>query len=203
MTNASDRIIDLYERTAALWDAERCRVRLDGERRWFRRFLGHVRPGAEVLDIGCGSGRPIAADLVAAGHTITGVDSAPSLIAMCRQRFPTQDWIIADMRRLDLGRVFGGIVAWHSLFHLTPDVQRSMFPRFARHAAPGAPLLFTSGPARSVRIGSWQGEPLYHASLDAGDYEDLLAANGFELIDHLLEDAQCSGATIWMAKRAG
>lgn len=65
-----------------------------------------------------------------------------------------------------------------------------------------APLLFTSGPARSARIGSWQGEPLYHVSLDAGDYQDLLAANGFELIDHRVEDAQCGGATIWMAKRA-
>lgn len=138
MTNASDRIIDLYERTATLWDAERRRVQLDGEREWFKRFLGHVRPGAAVLDIGCGSGEPIAADLVARCHPVTGVDSAPSLIAMCRQRCPMRDWIIADMRRLDLGRVFGGIVAWHSLFHLTQDDQRSMFPRFARHAAPGA-----------------------------------------------------------------
>lgn len=202
MSEASDRIIDLYERTAALWDAERVRHRLDGERKWLQRFLGHVAPGSGVLDLGCGSGEPIAADIVAAGHPVTGVDSATSFIALCRQRFPDQDWIVADMRRLDLGRVFGGIVAWHSMFHLRPEDQELMFPQFAQHAAPGAPLMFTSGPERGVRIGAWQGEPLYHASLDTGEYEALLKRNGFEVIDHVVEDADCGGATIWMAKRA-
>lgn len=201
MSTASDRIIDLYERTATLWDTERHRHRLDGERMWIQRFLSHVRPGAGVLDIGCGSGEPIAADIVAAGHPVTGVDSAPSFIALCRHRFPAQEWIVADMRKLDLGRSIGGILAWHSMFHLTPEDQERMFPLFARHAAPGAPLMFTSGPERGVRIGSWQGEPLYHASLNSSEYEALLAENGFEIIDHMVEDAQCGGATIWLAKR--
>lgn len=105
------------------------------------------------------------------------------------------------MRRIDCGGVFGGILAWHSMFHLVPEDQELMFPRFARYAAPGAPLMFTSGPERSVRIGAWQGEPLYHASLDASEYEVLLARNGFQLIDHVVEDVHCGGATIWMAKR--
>jgi trans-aconitate methyltransferase len=201
MSTESDRIIDLYERTATLWDAERHRHRLDSERRWIKRFLSHVSPGAAVLDLGCGSGEPIAADIVAAGHPVTGVDSAPSFIATCRHRFPEQEWILADMRQLDLGRAFGGILAWHSMFHLTQEDQEQMFLRLARHAAPGAPLMFTSGPERGVRIGSWQGEPLYHASLDAREYEALLATNGFEIIDHVVEDAQCGGATIWLAKR--
>lgn len=202
MNTASDRIIDLYERTATLWDTERHRHRIDGERRWIQRFLSHVTPGAGVLDLGCGSGEPIAADIVAAGRPATGIDSAPSFISLCQHRFPEQEWIVADMRQLDLGRIFGGILAWHSMFHLTPEDQESMFPLFARHAAPGAPLMFTSGPERGVRIGSWQGEPLYHASLDTSEYNALLAKNGFEVIDHVVEDAQCGGATVWLAKRA-
>src|SRR6478609_1346797 len=153
MSTASDDIIDLYERTATLWDAERHRHRVDGERMWIQRFLSHVRPGAGVLDLGCGSGEPIAADIVAAGHPVTGIDSAPSFIALCRHRFPGQEWIVADMRQLDLGRTFGGILAWHSMFHLTPDDQGQMFPLLARHAVSGAPLMFTSGPERGVRIG--------------------------------------------------
>ena len=34
------------------------------------------------------------------GYGLTGVDSSPSLIAMCRKRFPDQEWIVADMREL-------------------------------------------------------------------------------------------------------
>ena len=43
-----------------------------------------------------------------------------------------------------------------------------MFPRFAAHAQPGAPLMFTSGSEAGEAIGEWQGEPLYHASLEPG-----------------------------------
>lgn len=199
----SDNIIDVYERNAAAWDEDRQHRRPDGERQWIKRFVDTAEPGADVLDLGCGSGEPIVPDLLAAGHAVTGVDSSPSLIALCRRRFPQQDWIVADMRRLHLGRRFGGILAWHSLFHLAPDDQELMFPIFARHLAPGAPLMFTSGLRRDVTVGCWRGEPLYHASLDPGEYETLLEKNGFLLIDHVAEDVNCGGATIWMAKRAG
>jgi SAM-dependent methyltransferase len=201
MGTPSDDIIDLYERNAAAWDEDRQHRRPDGEGQWIRRFVDDAKPGARVLDLGCGSGEPIAADLVAAGHAVTGVDASPSLIALCRRRFPQQEWIVADMRRLDLDRRFGGVLAWHSLFHLAPDDQELMFPIFARHLAPGAPLMFTSGQRRGVTVGRWRGEPLYHASLDPGAYETLLEKNGFLLIDHVVEDVSCGGATVWMAER--
>ncbi|GIL38269.1 class I SAM-dependent methyltransferase [Roseiterribacter gracilis] len=199
---SADDVINIYERNAAGWDADRQHRRPDGEASWIKRFVAAAAPGSRILDLGCGSGEPIARDLLAAGCAVTGVDSSPSLIALCQQRFPQQDWIVADMRRLDLRRRFGGIVAWHSLFHLTQDEQASMFPIFAQHAAPGAPLLFTSGSKRDVTIGTWRGEALYHASLDASDYEALLASSGFTLIDHVVEDAACGGATVWLSLRS-
>ncbi|EXI77463.1 MAG: hypothetical protein AW10_03817 [Candidatus Accumulibacter appositus] len=58
------------------------------------------------------------------------------------------------------GWTFLALVAWDSFFHLSHDDQRRMFPSFARHAAPGALLLFTSGPAHGESIGSSRGEPL-------------------------------------------
>lgn len=200
MGRLPDDVIDVYERNAAAWDEDRQRHRPEGERWWITRFADIAAPGTELLDLGCGSGEPIVPELLAAGHTVTGVDSSPSLIALCRQRFPGQAWIVADMRRLDLGRRFGGILAWHSLFHLDPDAQARMFPVFARHLAPGAPLMFTSGPRRGVSVGRWRDEALYHASLGPGEYETLLESNGFQVIDHVEEDERCGGATVWLAQ---
>jgi hypothetical protein len=91
-------------------------------------------------------------------------------------------------------------MAWHSFFHLTPDDQRAMFPVFARHAAPGAALMFTSGPEHGERVGDYRGDPLYHASLAPAEYEALLAANGFRLLSYVPEDRTCGGATVWLAK---
>ena len=76
-----------------------------------------------------------------------------------------------------------------------------MFPVFARHAAPGALLLFTSGPHAGVAMGEIYGHALYHASLDSSEYENLLAAQGFRVLQHRAEDPDCGGHTVWLAQR--
>ena len=75
-----------------------------------------------------------------------------------------------------------------------------MFPIFRKHAAPEAALMFTSGPSHGEAIGSFQGEALYHASLAPEEYERLLAANGFDVVDHVAEDQSCGGHTVWLAR---
>lgn len=198
MTSPADAIIDLYQRHAATYDGLRGKQLVEGP--WLARFRALLAPGAAILDIGCGTGQPIARHFMEQGHAVTGVDSAPAMIALCRARFPESGWQVADMRRLALGRRFHGLIAWDSFFHLTPEDQRGMFPVFAAHAAPGAALLFTSGPAHGEAIGTFEGEPLYHGSLASREYRALLAENGFSVIDHVVEDPNCGGHTIWLAQ---
>lgn len=196
---SSEAIVGLYERHARQFDADRSRSLF--EKPWLDRFLALLRPGGTILDLGCGSGEPIARYLADAGFAVSGVDASPSMVAMCRERFPQAEWIVADMRGLALGRRFDGLIAWDSFFHLARDEQRAMFPRFAAHAAPGAALLFTSGPADGEAIGSYGGEPLYHASLAPDEYERLLAQNGFRVAAHVPEDSACGNHTVWLARR--
>jgi 2-polyprenyl-3-methyl-5-hydroxy-6-metoxy-1,4-benzoquinol methylase len=194
------RVIDLYERRASEWDLDRTKAL--SEKAWLDRFAALLRPGASVLDMGCGSGEPIASYLVQQGFAVTGVDAARNMIEMCRSRFPAHEWRVDDMRQLHLGRTFDGLIAWDSTFHLTPEDQEAMFPIFARHARAGAALMFTSGPDHGEAIGSWRGEELYHASLSAAEYRTALAENGFEIIDHVVEDESCGGRTVWLAQAA-
>lgn len=191
--------MSLYERHARAFDRERGKNLF--ERGWLDRFRAVAGAGSSILDIGCGAGEPIAGYLIAAGHDVTGIDSSETMIALCRARFPTQSWVVADMRGLDLGRRFNGILAWDSFFHLTQDEQRAMFAIFAAHVEDGGALMFTSGPRAGEVVGSFQGEALYHASLDPEDYERLLAAHGFDVVDHVAEDATCGVRTIWLARQ--
>lgn len=195
----ADRIVGLYERHAHAFD--RLRSKHLFERSWIDRFVEQLAEGAHVLDVGCGSGEPMAASLLERGMKATGIDSSPTLIGLCRERLPAGEWHVADMRDLSLGRTFDGILAWHSLFHLTPDAQRAMFPLFAAHASGGGALMFTSGTSEGVAMGTFEGEPLYHASLSSDEYRSLLAENGFEVIAHVAEDPECGGATVWLARK--
>ncbi|NOJ49481.1 class I SAM-dependent methyltransferase [Bradyrhizobium archetypum] len=194
------RIIDLYQRKASDWIRSRARTKLI-EKPWLDRFCALLPPAAALLDLGCGSAEPMAAYLIGLGHPVAGVDSSPTMIDACRKRFPKQEWIVADMRKLALRRTFSGVLAWDSFFHLCHDDQRRMFPVFAAHAAPNAALMFTTGPAHGETIGHFAGESLYHASLDPAEYRSLLDRNGFRVISHVVEDPDCGGHTIWLAQR--
>src|SRR5690606_31614427 len=134
------------------------------------------------------------------GFRVVGVDSSPTLIAKCRSRFPEAEWLVADMRKLSINRTFDGLIAWDSFFHLSHQDQRGMFAIFRAHVSPGAPLLFTTGPDHGEAIGSFEGESLYHASLAPGEYRTLLAANGFKVLDHVIEDQNCGRHTLWLAQ---
>jgi SAM-dependent methyltransferase len=193
-------IIDLYQRKAQDWIESRARSSLF-EKPWLDRFRALLPPAGPVLDLGCGSAEPMARYLIELGHAVAGVDSSPAMIDACRRHFPAQEWLVADMRKLSLQRQFSGILAWDSFFHLCHDDQRQMFPVFRAHAAPNAALMFTSGPADGEAIGSFGGEPLYHASLDAAEYRSLLDRNGFRVVAHVVEDPDCGGHTIWLAQR--
>ena len=195
-----ERIASLYEENAAAWDRQRGRDL--HERPWLDRFTALLPDGGSILDLGCGSGEPVARYLIERGFALTGLDASETLIGLCRERFPGQEWIVADMRSLDLGRPFDGILAWHSFFHLSADNQREMFVRLAAHAKPSSALMFTSGPEAGEAIGEWQGEPLFHASLDPAEYDALLRDNGFAVVERRLRDPECGEATVWLARKA-
>jgi Methyltransferase domain len=143
---------------------------------------------------------PVALHMAAHGFHITSVDSSPTLISLCRSRMPDQEWIVSDMRSLALDRRFGGVLAWDSFFHLTHDDQRRMFQMFRAHSAADGILMFNAGFSQGEAVGSYRGDPLYHASLDPSEYEGLLANSGFKLIEHSINDPAKGGRIFWLAR---
>lgn len=199
MVDASNDVIKLYNDHGA--DFDRLRGRSLAEKPWLDRFTSLLPQGGSILDIGCGSGEPIAGYFIGNGYDVTGIDTSYPLIEICRTRFPEKRWVVADMRELVLSCRFDGLIAWHSFFHLKADDQRRMFGIFRQHANDGAALMFTAGPGHGEATGTLQGKPLYHASLAREEYESLLAAHGFLLLDHIVNDPDCGAATIYLARR--
>jgi hypothetical protein len=134
----------------------------------------------------------------ARGLRVTGVDASPTMISLCQSRLPDHEWMMADMRRLSLRRRFDGILAWDSFFHLDHGDQRQMFKVFAEHSTERAVLMFNTGPELGEAIGSYRGDPLYHASLAPDEYVALAGAIGFEVIDHAINDVRVGGRTVWL-----
>ena len=78
MEDAASRIVGHYERHALEWDADR-RAASWIDKPYIERFLRFLPERANILDLGCGGGLPIATHLVAQGFRVTGIDSSPTL----------------------------------------------------------------------------------------------------------------------------
>jgi trans-aconitate methyltransferase len=50
------------------------------------------------------------------GQRVTGIDSSPAMISVCRTRLPDYEWIVADLRALSLRRRFDGVLAWDQYY---------------------------------------------------------------------------------------
>ncbi len=189
----------VYERQGARFDAVRSRSLI--ERSWLERFAATLPAGGRVLDVGCGGGEPIAKWFIEQGFQLTGVDFSSALLELARDRWPDGDWRHADMRTLELGERFDGIIAWNSFFHLTAAEQAESVARFAEHLTPGGSLMMTVGPDAGEAFGTVGAEPIYHASLSPAGYATLLEDHGLRLTEFRAEDATCAGHSILMARK--
>jgi SAM-dependent methyltransferase len=192
--------VGVYERHADAWAAARG-PELVIERAWLERFTMRLETGASVLDAGCGHGDPLGRALLAGGFELTGVDGSAALVEQARRRLPRGRWSVGDLRDLELGRTFDGVLAWCSLFHLPGADQPGVIRRLGEHARPGTVLLMTTGPEPGEAIGEFGGEPLFHASLAPDEYRAALATAGFEVLDHRVADPDCGELTVWLAHR--
>ncbi|WP_336853847.1 class I SAM-dependent methyltransferase [Sinomonas albida] len=101
-----------------------------------------------VLDAGCGPGH-WAALIAQRGRSVTGVDQVPEFIVHARRKAPGLDFRIGSLAALDLpAESLGGVLAWYSLIHFSPEEIQEPLTEFARVLRPGGSLLigFFEGP---------------------------------------------------------
>ena len=193
------RLHAVYHKNALAYDKQRYKGLY--EQGWLDCFISLLPEGGHILDVGCGSAEPIAAYLISKGFSITGVDFAEPMLSMARTRFPNHEWVLEDMRALDLNSTFDGIIAWDSFFHLTQLDQRDVLSRFSDHLKVGGAMLLTVGPEAGEVVGHVNGEEVYHASFAPDEYREILSNNGLDIRAFVLEDERCDFHTIILASK--
>ncbi|EGX58114.1 methyltransferase [Streptomyces zinciresistens K42] len=143
-------------------------------------LLDRLPPAARTLDVGSGTGRPTAAALVAAGHSVLGVDVSPVMVALAARQVPGAEFRCADVRALPLDAdSFDGVCVFFSLLQMTRSEQSALLARLSRALKPGGHLVLATVPAdvedaevvfmgRPVRATSFAAADLVAAAEGAG-----------------------------------
>ncbi|MBE6104474.1 MAG: class I SAM-dependent methyltransferase [Erysipelotrichaceae bacterium] len=141
-----------YEETAGQW-AEYRRNTVTGK--CIIEFESMLKRHSAVLDVGCGTGYPIAAYFSFRGHKVTGLDISDSMIAEAKALdLPDADFIVSDMMDYQPDHEFDAVIAFDSLWYVEEERQEELFHRLAGCLKEGGYLLFTHG----LRKGTVNGE---------------------------------------------
>jgi cyclopropane fatty-acyl-phospholipid synthase-like methyltransferase len=133
-----------YNAIAGQWDASRSAFN-GREREYVDALLDGLPDGSHVLDLGCGTGRPIAEAILARGHRVTGVDQAESLLEIACGRHREAVWIHSTIQAFTTPELYDAIVCWDALFHIERSQHEELIARFASMLRGGGRLMLSFG----------------------------------------------------------
>jgi len=174
-------------------------------RPWIAELLALLPGGSRVLDLGCGCGVPVARDLAAAGHRVTGVDVSDVQIQRARRLVPTGRFLRADAATVALPpRSFEAVVALYSLIHMPLPTQPVVLAAIADWLVDDGLLLLTAGwQPWTGSESDWLGgdTPMWWSHADASTYRRWLERAGLKVLREEFVPEGDSGHSLFWACR--
>lgn len=192
-----------YDALAVRYDEE-----YGGETK-YRAWLGELRErvpaGGAILDLGCGSGMPVARDLSEAGYRVTGIDISEVQIRRARQLVPRAEFVRADITtaEFDLGS-FDAVVSFFALIHLPLEDQPPLLERIAAWLRPGGLFLATTGyRAWTGAEENWLGggAPMWWSHADVATYRKWITMAGLSIEREEFVPEGDGGHALFVARR--
>lgn len=198
-----------YDLIADQWHAnQRARGYVEHVLSYVDRILEDLPTGARVLDLGCGTGEPVAKHLIKRGFSVTGVDESSEMLKFARQTVPEAELIHADMVNVELTDTFDAAVAWDSMFHVERKHHAAIYRKLANALRDGAKLLLSVGgsaPAEDDSVEGFTsemyGQTFYYSGFAPEVARKLIEASGFEIELWEVDDPTSRGHIAVIARK--
>lgn len=172
---------------------------------WLAQLGDRIPAGGAVLDLGCGSGQPVACELSAAGRRVTGVDISAVQIRRARQLVPGAEFLLADISSIEFGpESFDGVVAFFALIHVPLEEQLPLLRRIAGWLRPGGLFVATTGYwAWTGYEENWLGggAPMWWSHADVATYRDWIGQAGLAVErEEFVAEGEGGHALFWASR---
>jgi cyclopropane fatty-acyl-phospholipid synthase-like methyltransferase len=192
-----------YDHIAEQWHSNfRGRAYVERVLGYVERVLEGLPRGAKILDLGCGTGEPVARYIAQRGYRVAGVDQSKKMLEIAARVVPGAEFIHADMVEVEFADVFAGAVAWDSVFHVERKHHSAVFRKLADSLETGGRLLLSVGGSDA---GSFTSEMFGHTFFYSGHAPEvargLLEAEGFEIEVWEVDDPSSRGHIAVIARK--
>lgn len=174
-----------YDRLAQRWDRWADEVNPPLRGRYVDWLEDRLDSGSSVLELGSGTGRPVA-ERLASRYRYLGVDVSAKMVIVARRNVPSGRFLAADMRYVDLPvGGFDAVVAFYSIIHVPRSDHPGLLSQVHAWLRPGGYFVacFSSGDLVTGVDEDWLGAgPMYWSGYDADTNLRMLVDAGFEVI---------------------
>ena len=108
-------------------------------------FCDCLLPKVQVLDLGCGSGIPIAKQLVEKGFSIAGVDRSKNLLQQAKGNVPEAIFYQSEIESYEIRDTYHGVILWDVLFHFPREKHPAILQKIFEALTPSGCLILSSG----------------------------------------------------------
>ncbi|MEO8573178.1 MAG: class I SAM-dependent methyltransferase [Pyrinomonadaceae bacterium] len=199
-----------YDQIAEQWHSNfRGQTYVDRTLGYVDKILEGLPPQAKILDLGCGTGNPIAKYIVECGFRVVGIDQSQKLLEIAKTVVPEAELVHADMTELQFAEKFAAVVAWDSIFHTERKHHSAIYRKLADSLESGGRLLLSVGgsgeePASSEAEGITSemfGHKFFYDAYPPRVACQLLEAEGFEIEMWEVDDPSSHGHIAVIARK--
>ena len=133
-----------YDLIADEWSSRRIELPMK-DKELFDFFVQCLPPKARILDLGCGTGNPIAKQLSEQGYTIRGVDRSAALLQKAKENVPDGIFQQCDIEDYEIADQYEGVVLWDVIFHIPREDHQAILEKVYGCLSPGGLLIMSSG----------------------------------------------------------
>jgi ubiquinone/menaquinone biosynthesis C-methylase UbiE len=164
---------------------------------------------SKILDIGCGTGRPVCSTLANAGHKVLGIDVSSEMLKAAKAHVPNAHFQQIDYRdfKPDSESNYDAITVYFSLIAgVTQSDIRDAFKKIYAWLKPGGLFVFATVPVagESLEI-KWMGRDVVVSSLTAEESVAAIKEAGFEVLEEsvstfmpkAVEAGICGEGDVW------
>ncbi len=125
---------------------------------------------SRVLDAGCGSGIPVATQLLEAGHDVAGLDLSSGQLSLARSNVATCQLVQGDLVSLPFSNgAFDAVVSYYAIIHVPREEYEALFTeihRVLRHDGRALLCLGWGDLPEDRDPNSWLGVPMFWSHFD-------------------------------------
>jgi cyclopropane fatty-acyl-phospholipid synthase-like methyltransferase len=151
--------------------------------KYLQRFIRELPKGAEILDLGCGDGVPVAEILIKKNFLVTGLDISEVQIQRAIRNCPRGSFQVKDMSSLEEGEYqVDAVVAYYSIFHLPRKTHLSFLKKINSFLPVSGKIIITMGDKDFEGFHDFYGVQMWSSHYGLEKNKELVREAGFEIL---------------------